>query len=206
MKVNIGPYVNRWTSQIHYGYMNKKYNYQWEKNTTKFEALLEKVEDVMQWIYNHTVNLYLDNKEVNRKVKIHAYDTWNMDGTLAYIIHPMLIQLKETKHGAPNVDPEDVPENLRPTEEWKKAYEGDGSTDPLFFDRWNWILDEMIYAFESKMQEDDEMSFFGEWVEDETKVLGGRFKNIDWDGLKAHRARVANGFRLFGKYYEGLWD
>ena len=30
MKVYIGPYVDRWTSQVHYDYMNKKYDYQWE--------------------------------------------------------------------------------------------------------------------------------------------------------------------------------
>ena len=206
MKVKIGPYVNRWTSQVHYDYMNKKYDYQWEKNTTKFETFLEKLEDALQWVYNHTVNLYLDNKKVNRKVKIHDYDTWSMDNTLAYIIHPMLVQLKATKHGAPMVDLKDVPKEFHPTKEQIKEYEKNGTTDPMFFDRWEWIIDEMIYAFESKMQEDDELSFFGEWIEDETKVLGGKFKNVDWDGLKAHRDRVANGFRLFGKYYEALWD
>lgn len=201
MKVNIGPYINRWTSQIHYNYMNKKYGYQWEKNTTKFEALLEKVEDALQWIYNHSINLYLDNKEVNRKVKIHKYDTWSMDHTLAYIVHPMLIQLKETKHGAPFVDMEDRPENLQCYKEPE-----DHNTDKFHFEAWDWAMGEMIFAFESKMQDDDETSFFGEWIADESKPLGGGFKNIDWDGLKAHRARVANGFRLFGKYYEGLWD
>jgi hypothetical protein len=29
---------------------------------------------------------------------------------------------------------------------------------------------------------------------------------VDWDGMKAQQARITNGFRLFGKYYEGLWD
>jgi hypothetical protein len=29
---------------------------------------------------------------------------------------------------------------------------------------------------------------------------------VDWDGLKAHQERKTNGYRLFGKYYEGLWD
>ena len=31
MKVTIGPYVNRWVSYVHYGYMNKKYDFQWER-------------------------------------------------------------------------------------------------------------------------------------------------------------------------------
>ena len=42
------------------------------------------------------------------KVQIDKWDTWNMDCTLAHIIHPMLVQLKATKHGAPNVDDCDV--------------------------------------------------------------------------------------------------
>lgn len=34
-------------------------------------------------------------------IQIDKYDTWNMYHTLALIIYPMLIQLKETKHGVP---------------------------------------------------------------------------------------------------------
>ena len=28
----------------------------------------------------------------------------------------------------------------------------------------------------------------------------------DWEGYKAYAERIANGFRLFGKYYQNLWD
>ncbi len=38
-----------------------------------------------------------------------------MDYTLSHIVVPMLKQLKETKHGAPFVDDEDVPEELKST-------------------------------------------------------------------------------------------
>jgi hypothetical protein len=31
-------------------------------------------------------------------------------------------------------------------------------------------------------------------------------QKVDWDGMKAEQTRITNGFRLFGKYYEGLWD
>ena len=48
-------------------------------------------------------------------VKIDYYDTWSMDHTLADIILPMLQQLKASKHGAPYVDDQDVPEELRST-------------------------------------------------------------------------------------------
>jgi hypothetical protein len=29
---------------------------------------------------------------------------------------------------------------------------------------------------------------------------------VDWDKLRAHQEKKANGFRLFGKYYQNLWD
>ena len=214
MKVKIGPYRSRWTSQAHYDYMNKKYDYIWpeyekakglvQPKAEPFkEILLRKLEDVLQWVYNHTVNLYLDNSKVNRKVKIHKYDTWSMDHTLAYIVHPMLIQLKETKHGAPNVDDEDVPEELRSTNAPPKENEWD--TDDNWHLRWDWVMDEMIWAFEQKTI-DWEDQYYGEWIEDATKPFGGYNSKNDFDGMKKHQERMSNGFRLFGKYYEGLWD
>jgi hypothetical protein len=28
----------------------------------------------------------------------------------------------------------------------------------------------------------------------------------DYEGMKVVETRIQNGFRLFGKYYQGLWD
>jgi len=53
------------------------------------------------------------NKAQKVNVHIDKWDTWSMDATLAHIIVPMLKQLKATKHGAPLVELEDVPEHLR---------------------------------------------------------------------------------------------
>jgi hypothetical protein len=78
-------------------------------------------------------------------------------------------------------------------------------------------MDEMIWAFEQKLKDDDESEFFDhsaydtnektnhhEWFKDMTE---GKSKlKVDYDGLKAHQARKTNGYRLFGKYYQGLWD
>src|SRR5210317_1360023 len=108
MKVKIGPYIDRWVSRVHDRYMDRKYGfYKWKESNTKFEHTLEKVEDTLQWIYNHSINLYLDQKDRNIKIQIDRYDTWSMDHTLALLVVPMLKQLKETKHGAPYVDVED---------------------------------------------------------------------------------------------------
>jgi len=208
MKVYIGPYVDRWVSYVHDRYMERKYGYtDWPETQTRFENFLEKTEDVLQWIYNHSINLYLDRKERNIKIRIDRYDTWSMDGTLAHIVVPMLKQLKETKHGAPAVEFKDVPEELMPpdAEATKKLYMENGEIDENFFKRWEWVLDEMIWSFEQKTI-DWEKQYYGEWVEDKSNLLGGHHASTDYDGLKAHQARMSNGFRLFGKYYENLWD
>jgi hypothetical protein len=112
-----------------------------------------------------------------------------MDDTLSHIIYPMLIQLKETKHGSPWVEDEDVPEHLRSTNAEPKENEWD--TDSLFHDRWDWVLDEMIWAFEHKVDDG--------WT-------NKYYETNDYEGLRAEQNRMKNGFRLFGKYYEGLWD
>lgn len=128
---------------------------------------------------------YIDSKKRRKiQVRIDNYDTWSMDHTLAHIVTPMLKQLKEKNHGAPYVADEDVPEHLRkaaapPTEnEW--------DTDDNHFKRWDWVMNEMIFAFESKLTDWD--------------------ANFDWDERRVVEERIQNGFVLFGKYYQGLWD
>jgi hypothetical protein len=159
-------------------------------------------------------------------VKIDRYDTWSMDYTLAHIILPMLKQLKEKQHGAGFVDDEDVPEGigLRSTEALPKENEWD--TDSNHFERWNWVMNEMIFAFECKIDDSWEDAFReGEidmlWVP--VDVHGNEVpkgdhnyfqmkdgpKNTykcDYDGMKLVQNRIDNGFRLFGRYYQNLWD
>jgi len=216
MKVYIGPYVDRWVSYVHDHYMHKKYGWDWPEygqkglsnvNEPYVEFFLRKTEDTLQWIYNHTINPYLDRKERKIKVRIDPYDTWSTDHTLAVIILPALKQLKETKHGAPLVDLEDVPKDLRPTKAELKKYNKDGETDSKFFERWNWVMDEMIWAFEQKCRDDWEEDYYGQYIEGpDGEPLSGHFEWTDDEGRKKHHDRMSNGFRLFGKYYESLWD
>lgn len=157
-------------------------------------------------------------------VKIDRWDTWSMDHTLASIVLPMLKQLKTTKHGAPHVDDDDVPEHLRSTAAPPRENEWD--TDDNHFLRWDWVLDEMIFAFEKKNEDDWQSEFHsGEidmvWVpvdKDGNEVPKGTHKYMqmrrgpndtsswDMEGQLKVQERMSNGFRLFGKYYEGLWD
>ena len=157
-------------------------------------------------------------------VKIDRYDTWSMDHTLAPIILPMLKQLQKTKHGSPGVDDEDVPEELKSTSAPPKENEWD--TDENWFKRWDWVLDEMIFAFECKVDDSWEEAFRSgvhDYItvpvdRDGNEVPKGEHKfwqmrdgpkntyKCDYDGMRVVEARIQNGFRLFGKYYQALWD
>ena len=209
MKIYMGPYRSRAISNIHTNYMHWKHGrHEWEDNTNRFEHALEKFEDGLQWVYNHTINLILDKRPGQKiKVRIDNYDTWSMDHTLAPIILPMLKQLKETKHGAPMVDMKDVPKELRATKKQLDAYGKNGEVDPKHFERWDWILDEMIWAFEQKNRDRWEEDYYGPYIESEDKrELFGRFEWIDDEGRQKHQERMSNGFKLFGTYFENLWD
>jgi hypothetical protein len=158
-------------------------------------------------------------------VKIDRWDTWSMDHTLSPIILPMLKQLKETKHGSPYVDDEDVPDELKSTS--APPRENDWDIDDNHHLRWDWVMDEMIFAFECKVDDSWEDAFrSGEidtiWVKTDEKILNpvtgkeeityqmtdgpNHTYKCDYEGMKKVQQRIDNGFRLFGKYYQSLWD
>ena len=149
---------------------------------------------------------WIESKRTRRiYVKIDKYDTWSMDHTLAYIILPMLKQLKADKHGAPSVDDEDVPDNLKSTN--APAKENDWDLDEHHFSRWDWVLDEMIWAFEQQSDNADaEFYDHGETIPGEDLMDSVARMKVDEAGLKAWHERKKNGYKLFGKYYEALWD
>ena len=156
-------------------------------------------------------------------VKIDKWDTWSMDSTLSPIILPMLKQLQKDKHGAPFTDDEDVPKNLHSTTKLaQKVKENEWDTDGNHFKRWDWIMSEMIWAFEQLCDEDHDAQFHtGEsdidWKVSKTDEAGKPLlwemakgpndtRKFDKKGYMKHQERIRNGTRLFGKYYQNLWD
>jgi hypothetical protein len=153
-------------------------------------------------------------------VRIDPWDTWSMDHTLADVILPMLKQLQETKHGAPHVDDRDVPKELRSTSAPPKANEWD--TDELWFARWDWVLAEMIFAFEHKVDnsweeqfrsgEFDRRSVACDWDEAGKPTMyswepgPNHTYEYDYQAAKKVHDRMQRGFELFGKYFQNLWD
>jgi hypothetical protein len=223
MKVYISGYRNHWLSPYHI----LEFVCFWEKNNDVFYNL----EDKPNAPYEKWVN-FLDPicKAIAKVldvihpkidyVKIDYWDTWSMDHTLGQIALPMLKQLKEKKHGAPFVDDEDVPDELKSTS--APAKENEWDTDDNHFKRWDWAMDEMIFAFEHHLNKEweeayrsgefDQKSVACEWYENGKPKM---FKleegpnhtyKADYEGMRVVEDRIKNGFRLFGKYYQALWD
>lgn len=210
--------------------MNKKYGYDWDKNSTRFETFLEKLEDAIQWVYDHSINHLVKYRKRKIQVRIDRADTWSMDHTLAYIILPMLKQLKATKHGSPYVEPEDIPEHLRLTEREDKVFnegywnkELNASDEEIhaasdkFHSQWKWVLDQMIWSFEQEVDEEGDYKHYydpyepGEIIEDDPnelfdKAWRSKMGKFNSEKHQAYHKRKQRGFTLFGKYYQALWD
>jgi hypothetical protein len=166
--------------------MRKKYGFDWPSNQSHEDSVLESIEDGVQSVYNMFNWLWLDRRTQKIKVRIDKWDTWSMDYTLAHVIHPMLVQLKATNHGYPS-----------------------GLTEK----KWDDIMDEMIWAFEQKLRDNWENDYYEyrelgleEEGKDALASFGSKLVWEDPEGRAAHQKRMTAGFKLFGKYYENLWD
>ncbi len=224
MKVYIGPYPHHCNAYAFYNwFLKKRYKkHHWLLNTKdldKLDLFIEKCSDVWFEVLNATINKLLAKRRRKIKVRIDNYDVWSADHTLALIILPVLKKLSDTKHGAPHVDDEDVPEELRSTSAPPKK--DDYDTDDNHFKRWDWIVNEMIHAFECSVNEEWEDQFHSGkidhvWVESDVELDGEKYFKVkdgpnhthvfDKEGYDKAWERRNNGMRLFGKYYHSLWD
>jgi hypothetical protein len=139
-----------------------------------------------------------------RYIKIDRWDIWDAQSDLAFIIAPLLQKFRADMRGIPYTNRVDAPHI--DTEDGHDAA------------RWEWILDEMIFAFKAINDPRRENQFYsGElsWHFETVELDGQTFREfkedskstfeIDREGQKAYEERVANGLRLFGVYYQSLW-
>jgi hypothetical protein len=227
MKVNIGPYtgdiipVYGWEKRYEYWRTKSDTFFLPEEEYTKFDKFVFGFFDKLNNLVR-PLNRWSNNRKRKVKVRVDYYDVWSADHTLAMIIHPVLVKLKEQKHGSPVVDDEDVPENLRAN---KKDHNNLSEEDSTIHERWSWVLDEMIWTFSQHALQDDTGVFYHNIdqleitptaTDDTKKLYSVGFTHQkdptkppywrDDEGLKKHHERKENGRRLFAKYYENLWD
>lgn len=214
MKVDIGPYPNPMTTRrLECAYLERMYGEDWHDVKPHQYVWIDHIVigalDLVEEYILEPLNKIFCKRRV--KVKYHNYDTWSLDSTLSLIILPGLKQLKATNHGYASVDNEDLP----------TACLKDASGE----ERWEWVMDEMIWAFNEIANDYPGAEAFHTGVHDIvwTKVdihgnedPNGTYRrmdngpnhtfNIDFEGRKKYDDRIQRGLILFGKYYRNLWD
>ena len=142
-------------------------------------------------------------------VQVEYADDWSADWTIATMVLPLLKKVKENKQGAPLVEDEDVPEHLRSTSAPPKENEWD--TDANYFKRWDYVLDEMLFAVQEIANHYENEPEVFVWPEEnehlplmEQMRLSIKIPGAE-EAFKAYHARVQNGCVLFGTYFTALW-
>lgn len=171
-----------------------------------------------------------DYGTIDRKVNVHIdkSDTYSLDHTLAYIILPGLLAIKENKAGIPGEFADTIG-----GEKYSSQYCFDfyNETYDEMFEKyavasWEEVLDKMIWSFEQLLQDDWESKYhYGQakYVSKETDepyidpitnkpekcyIMVDTNPDehwMDFAGMEEHRRRIQEGFELFGKYYQNLW-
>jgi hypothetical protein len=166
--------------------------------------------------------------ERNAEVRIDHWDTWSFDHTLATIVLPALLQLKNTKQGVPAEfgDVGGANYDLQSSFDFYEETNNDAFDESC--KRWDTILDKMIWSFsqlldgswEEKYHHGEQPDFYT--VESDhsyTDPVTGKVEKTfemrdrnkgkhytDMAGLEEHQKRIDEGLELFGKYYRHLWD
>lgn len=162
-------------------------------------------------------------------ITIDKFDTWGLDHTLALIILPCLVQLKDTKHGVPFEFADVGGEDWQDQQCFDFYKETHTEAFDLGCERWNEVLDKIIWSFRQIAFDDfDEKYHHGEpnydFVPDDTlkpfvNPLTGKTEQLytmvdtnpgehwyDSVGHRLHEERIQEGLDLFGKYFRNLWD
>lgn len=221
MKVNIGPYIN----YIGPYQIVQKIFFWKDWYSINDDSFIIKLADRLTEDKNENPTMFtklcrwIDDKRKRKVlVKVHDYDLYSADHTLAMIIVPVIKQLKIKKMGWYNIDDKDVPKHLRSTSapELTDDEKERGIGDEFEQQRYDWVLDEIIWSFEQHSDHNWESNYYKGISDlridssDESgpiKLVTGlnhTFK-VDEVGKKKHIDRMANGRRLFAKYYTSLW-
>ena len=164
-------------------------------------------------------------KERKVEVKVEKWDTYSMDHTAALIILPLLLQLKQTKHGVPS---ELVARTGGDTDN-NYCFDFIQEDENVVFDKlceqWDEILDKMIWSFQQLVDESYDSKYHHghmklgwkpvEITNPTTGVVETMHEMVDENpgehwydhvGHALHEDRIQEGLELFGKYYRNLWD
>ena len=161
-------------------------------------------------------------------VEIDNFDTWGLDHTLALIILPALIQLKQTKQGVPSTFVNRIGGDMDSNFCFDFIKEDENEVFDKLCESWNTALDKMIWSFQQISIDEDYDSKYHhgkmdiEWEKTPkqypnpvTGQLEYMYQMVDRNpdkhwydsvGHQLHEERIQEGLELFGKHFRDLWD
>ena len=164
-----------------------------------------------------TMGKFLKKGERKINIQIDPYDTWNLDHTMAMILYPALLQLKEIKHGLPSEFAEVGGEDWHDQLCFDFYSETTSECFALGEKRWDEVMDKMIWSFQQLALDNyDDKYHHGEmkmgWTDMDSNGLSTMIDENPGDhwydhvGHLLHHDRIQEGLDLFGRYYRNLWD
>jgi hypothetical protein len=142
------------------------------------------------------------------KVRIHSYDSWNLDHTLALVISPALKKF-DKNHGIPaSMFPAgtDFDYNNAKSREYQKI-------EKTAQKKWDDTLDRMRWSFDQiARHEPDEPKYPLKTSKDlsdltKKKTPAQQAKIKKWiSKINTYQARIQDGLNLFGVHYRDLWN
>lgn len=135
-------------------------------------------------------------------IKIHSWDHYSADHTIALIVYPLLVEFKKKAKawgGAPSC----------------LINEKDGkNAQKIAFKKWLEIIDKIIFSFkeiannlpgEKKAFKKNGKKYKTEKCENGTHKIVETGFDFDVNKWEEYNSKIQEGLELFGKYYTNLW-
>ena len=164
-------------------------------------------------------------KERKMEVSIERWDTYSMDHTAALVILPLLLQLRQSKHGVPNEFIRHIGGDLDNNYCFDFVNDDEKDVFDQLCGKWEETLDKMIWSFQQVVDDSYDSKYHHgrmklgwkpiEITHPTTGTVSNAYEMVDENpgehwydhvGHELHEDRIQEGLELFGKYYRNLWD
>lgn len=151
-------------------------------------------------------------QRIFRKTRLSDADSWNMCFETAPLILKRLIAFRKIELSGSPFDFIDTNEGSGLTDEMYNQYIADGTIVGGGYDSWIKTIDEMIFAFEYNLAEN-------EYTDKKRKEVFNKYNlteiytydendrlTINSELSREYSERANKGMLFFGKYFWNLWD
>lgn len=134
-------------------------------------------------------------KNASNTIIIDNFDTWNVDYTLARVIHPVLVKYQENMHGYPELWEDGMVTTHNYDRQLHFDFIDEDVENDYLFNKWKDIVSKMCRSFGMIVHKED-------WEKS--------WENLSWAEQRKEEKKyyeaIDEGLTLFSKHYHSLWD